>query len=240
LFAGARDRRVGTTAATTATPSSPSVVTGPPPPSSLPTSPAPPPPPATRAAAPSVMHTPPASSTSSVVSSPAINDDTNNPALASSGGNPTTPLARQPSSMDIRQQSLESKLASDMEHARDRAVHLAHTWLTQRQSRPLPADIQASLVDDWLSYGSIPGEKLVMRIEPVQFCRADMAYNGTLVMTSYQIYFEPVRPDPKLTSGHPLGGGKLSIPLSTIERIDVSRTSVGSIVCTCTAYERVA
>ena len=68
------------------------------------------------------------------------------------------------------------------------------------------------LPDDWNSHGNIPGEKLIMRIDQVHFqlgflsctglfstrhvqvawLRGENAIPGILVMTSYQVYFEPL------------------------------------------------
>ena len=57
--------------------------------------------------------------------------------------------------------------------------------------QPVPVEIQAQLCDDWNSHGMLPGEKLVMRLEQGCWLRGENAIPGILVMTSYQIYFEP-------------------------------------------------
>jgi len=53
--------------------------------------------------------------------------------------------------------------------------------------------LKESLADDWNGSCRLPGETLVMRIEKVAYSMGHINEyaKGTLVMTNYQIFFEP-------------------------------------------------
>jgi hypothetical protein len=105
-------------------------------------------------------------------------------------------------------------------------------------------EIQHDYVDDWTHHGSIPGEKLVMKIEKVHYYsetnivssqqqidevistnQANVNYSekgsfkGTLVMTNYQLYLDPANEKQRSNNNAPV----LALPLSTIERLEVEK-----------------
>jgi hypothetical protein len=134
LFSGSRDRRAVTStplpsSPSPSLPSSSSSVSTPPP--SLPTSSR-----ATVSSA-SPSATPAVVSSLTAASTPTSSTSGDAHGHNSSSGNGDASVASMAPSravqIDVRQQSLESKLATDMEQARDRAVHLQSTWVTQRR-----------------------------------------------------------------------------------------------------------
>lgn len=88
----------------------------------------------------------------------------------------------------------------------------------QAEVKGVPPELCLELLDDWYKRGHLPHEKLVMKIESVVYLSPlQKVTTGTLVMTNYQVFFQPYK-NCRLDPG--VGLSHVSVPLGTIARVE--------------------